>query len=312
MYKSVFLVLIYLKYFKSAGGGILYLYKMVDISDDIVKYIGIVYKDGKSVKQRIIEHLHYDDWCKERKWRVYWIELNSRTDCEFLESHFISYYKTYNYFNTGKCTWGETSLPIDTYFTWNREPVVFSREMFRRRYNAEKSFYKNIFCTDNYIDYLYNKNIVFFNNGYSYALFESLDKRPVYVLYGNFSYDDAESLFVKYGRKYKIMSNRQVSYLINRVDHSNDKYFGYAEFFSEDEQLSIQPELSYNKLYTVKLYNRLFKSTKEYLEKIRFMDEKAQSFVEGLFKDDFSKLKIVVRDSVYSMDIGLESETSVV
>lgn len=84
-----------------------YIYRYIDKSDNIIKYVGIVYGQNRSLTQRIKEHSK-EDWVKESEWEIQYIEENiaSRTDAEYFESHYISLYGTYNYFNKSKAKWG--------------------------------------------------------------------------------------------------------------------------------------------------------------------------------------------------------------
>lgn len=50
--------------------------------------------------------------------RVDYIEVNNRTDAEFLESHFIAYYKTFKYFNIAKKNWGESDVYPKGKYKW--------------------------------------------------------------------------------------------------------------------------------------------------------------------------------------------------
>ena len=75
-----------------------YLYKYIDMNDNITKYVGIVSEKNRELKDRIIEHYKKDVW-SHGYFRVEYIELQSKTDAEYLESHFISVYQTDKYFN---------------------------------------------------------------------------------------------------------------------------------------------------------------------------------------------------------------------
>jgi hypothetical protein len=104
-----------------------YVYRYIDKRDEIIKYVGIVWSDNRTISERCIEHLKNDEWCNE-EYRIEYIErdIHSRTDAEYLESHLISLYQTDKYYNIRKAGWGisnvlprefdwkEYELPLDT------------------------------------------------------------------------------------------------------------------------------------------------------------------------------------------------------
>ena len=92
-----------------------FLYKYTDKNDNIVKYIGIVY--NRSLSKRIKEH-EYDNWFDKGDWKIEYITLQSRTDAEFLEAHFISFYQTYLWYNVCKKSWGTSNLISNTNLHW--------------------------------------------------------------------------------------------------------------------------------------------------------------------------------------------------
>lgn len=94
-------------------------YRYTDKTDNIIKYVGIVWSDRRSLDQRIKEH------SKEKKfqghnWEIEYIDCDgrSRTDTEYLEAHYISLYKTYKYLNSGKSNWGVSKIISDNENTW--------------------------------------------------------------------------------------------------------------------------------------------------------------------------------------------------
>lgn len=80
-----------------------YVYRYTDLSDGIIKYVGIVWSENRTLEQRIKEH-RKDKWYQGTQWKIEFISENiqSRTDAEYLESHFISLFGTDKYFNTKK------------------------------------------------------------------------------------------------------------------------------------------------------------------------------------------------------------------
>ena len=83
-----------------------YIYRYTDRIDGIIKYVGIVHAN-RSLKRRIVEH-YKEDWINDSVWLIEYQEFPnmSRTDLEYLESHLISYYGTYKWYNYSKATWG--------------------------------------------------------------------------------------------------------------------------------------------------------------------------------------------------------------
>ena len=102
-----------------------YVYRYTDLEDLLTKYVGIVYGETRTLQQRLNEHKNNDAWCKNKNWRIEYFYVNTRTDAECLEAHFIALYKTYNYYNTLKKEWGICSfLPIG--IQWNIYSEDFS------------------------------------------------------------------------------------------------------------------------------------------------------------------------------------------
>lgn len=84
-----------------------YVYKYTDKNDGIIKYIGIVYGQSRSLSQRIKQHLN-DYWNKEGDWKIEYFSdgLSSRTECETWESHLIAKHQTFKWYNKAKSNWG--------------------------------------------------------------------------------------------------------------------------------------------------------------------------------------------------------------
>lgn len=87
-------------------------YRYTDLEDGIIKYVGIVWSENRTLKQRVKEHATNDDWCKNKSWLIEFIEenINSRTDAEYFEAHYISLYETDKWFNQKKSGWGKSSF----------------------------------------------------------------------------------------------------------------------------------------------------------------------------------------------------------
>lgn len=89
-----------------------YVYRYTDMSDNIIKYVGIVWSNNRSLRQRIKEHELYDEWCKNKLWKIEFLteDIDTRTDAEYFESHYISLFKTDRYYNIKKANWGVSSF----------------------------------------------------------------------------------------------------------------------------------------------------------------------------------------------------------
>ena len=83
------------------------IYRYVDLEDNIIKYVGIVWSDNRTLKQRVTQHL-LDTWYKNKSWKIEYIEENicTRTDAEYFEAHYISLYRTDKWYNCSKANWG--------------------------------------------------------------------------------------------------------------------------------------------------------------------------------------------------------------
>lgn len=91
--------------------GLAWVYRYTDNTDGVIKYVGIVWSENRSLGQRIYEHQNNDSWCINGDFKIEYIEenINSRTDAEFFESHYISLYRTDRYYNKAKSGWGVSS-----------------------------------------------------------------------------------------------------------------------------------------------------------------------------------------------------------
>lgn len=86
-------------------------YRYTDLNDNIVKYIGIITRENRSLDKRLMEHKVKNAWAYGN-YKIDYFEVQSRTDAEAYEAHLIAYYDTYKYFNKAKANWGlSTYLP---------------------------------------------------------------------------------------------------------------------------------------------------------------------------------------------------------
>lgn len=78
-------------------------YRYIDTSDHIVKYVGIVHSG--TLMGRLYSHSK-EKRCEPRYWNVQYFECDTRAEAEAFEAHLIALYKTYNYYNKCKASWG--------------------------------------------------------------------------------------------------------------------------------------------------------------------------------------------------------------
>lgn len=105
-------------------------YRYIDKSTNIIKYIGIVYGKNRTLRQRVYEHKKHDEWVSDVEWKIEYIynPNGTRTDAEHLEAHLIALYKTYNWYNKAKRDWGISNyLPKE--FNWQ----VYKEKKFKQR-----------------------------------------------------------------------------------------------------------------------------------------------------------------------------------
>lgn len=91
-------------------------YRYVDASTNVVKYVGIVYKS--SLERRIVAHMNNDNWANDACWRVEYFECENRSEAEAFESHLIALYETWRYYNKAKCDWGQNRFLPDIEKSW--------------------------------------------------------------------------------------------------------------------------------------------------------------------------------------------------
>lgn len=101
-----------------------YVYRYTDEADGIIKYVGIIWSDKRSIKRRIIEHSK-DERFKGTTWKIEYInkDVRTRTDAECLEAHYIAKYQTYKYLNSSKSEWG-----ICSFITNEHKWIEFGKE----------------------------------------------------------------------------------------------------------------------------------------------------------------------------------------
>lgn len=91
-------------------------YRYTDLSDGIIKYVGIVKK--ASLESRIMQHSYNDKWCINRLWRVEYFECETQSEVEAFEAHLIALYGTSKYYNKSKANWGINRFLPDVETWW--------------------------------------------------------------------------------------------------------------------------------------------------------------------------------------------------
>lgn len=120
-------------------------YRYVDIRDNFIKYVGIVYGENRTLEQRHKEHIKNEIWCDENFIVQYLdIPVNNRTEAETLESHFISLYGSGKWYNKSKSNWGQSSfLPQFDENNWQELDYVFTSQdienIKRKRINSNQN-----------------------------------------------------------------------------------------------------------------------------------------------------------------------------
>lgn len=97
-----------------------FVYRYIDKEDNIIKYVGIVYGKTRTLKNRIEEHKTQDWWAKGNNFRIEYLKenINTRTDAEYFEAHYISLYNTDKWYNKAKANWGISSFLPDREKEW--------------------------------------------------------------------------------------------------------------------------------------------------------------------------------------------------
>lgn len=116
------------------------IYRYTDKTDGIIKYVGIVWSDNRSLAQRVKEHKK-EPWYKNGDWEIEYSSkhINSRLDAELLEAYYISLYGTKDWYNISKADWGTCSL-FDNIFLEDSDWKVFEdKKIYSKRSNQSKS-----------------------------------------------------------------------------------------------------------------------------------------------------------------------------
>ena len=97
-------------------------YRYIDLNDNNIKYVGIVWSGNRTLKQRVEEHYNNDSWCDRGHWRIEYVlrDVNTRTDAEYLEAHYTNKFRNPNgeWFGKTKLNWGESEIIDDSNDKW--------------------------------------------------------------------------------------------------------------------------------------------------------------------------------------------------
>ena len=256
-----------------------YVYKYTDVEDNIVKYVGIVWSENRTLLQRVKEHQMYDEWCNGKEWEIEYLEIDNKTDCEGLEGHFISLYSTSRWYNKGKVNWGISNIYSMINWDWKKLDYVPENIKIKKR-NSRR-------INNSFLSNLYNKSIYIFNNGICYCFFQTFKKEPVYV-YMALSSED-EEFAIENNIRY---INREQLNSIIRMIEKDKKPFGYGRMLNEIEQIKIEDNLEIKQCFTYKEQERLIGKISEHKVKKNNLD--------------IEYVKSFIRSCVYEMRVDIE------
>lgn len=114
-----------------------YIYRYTDEKDGMIKYVGCIYKPGRTVKQRVDEHKRRDAWAQNSIYKVEFanIDILSRAEAESYETHYINLYGTGKWYNKEKTSWGDNrylkEIPKEAWIEFKdySEDELFEREL---------------------------------------------------------------------------------------------------------------------------------------------------------------------------------------
>lgn len=259
-----------------------YVYKYTDVDDGIVKYVGIVWSENRTLLQRLKEHQLYDWWCNGKQWKVEYLYVNNKTDCEGLESHFIALYNTDKWYNKNKTNWGISNVYSMIEWEWKEFNYIFDNVNIKNRNNRR--------INNNFLSKLYNDSIYIFNNGICYCFFRTFKKEPIYVYMALSS--DEEEFAIKNNIRY--MNSGQLN-SINRLIKEDEKPYGYGTMLNEIGQIKIEGDLYKEQCYTYKEYeNEMNKILRCHIKEIK----------EGDI--DIDNLRLFVKRCIYELNIDVE------
>jgi len=183
-----------------------YVYYYKDTNDDTVKYVGLI-KEDHNFPLRFAQHKN-DSWYAEGNWSIWYLPVETRTDAEALEAHYIALFGTWKYYNKRKADWGECSFAPDSikwaeFDAMRTEPVIdFIRELEIVEANVKRlrtalSKYDSIDIIDLFIE----KKIIHDDR-------EMIETKRLYGAFENYRIQSMRSDPVGRSTFYKIMENK--------------------------------------------------------------------------------------------------------
>ena len=85
-----------------------FVYKYVNHKTKEVEYVGIV-KSDDGLEKRLLQH-ERDEWFCPMTYEIYYTHVETQTDAEALEAHFIALYESHKHHNKAKSKWGLLSF----------------------------------------------------------------------------------------------------------------------------------------------------------------------------------------------------------
>ena len=143
-------------------------YRYVDLHDEKIKYVGIVWSGNRTLEQRVKEHSKQDEWCVNGCWRVEYLqkEVKSRIDAELLEAHYISQFKTNEWYNTSKANWGTSELlQNDAEEVWREYTTIGDIKPSTMTDKIEEGYISVEYYNNALVLYFNDKNEISFNLG---------------------------------------------------------------------------------------------------------------------------------------------------
>jgi hypothetical protein len=249
-----------------------YVYRYIDLEDNIVKYVGIVWGENRTLYQRINEHKLYDDWTINKNFKIEYTKTNikTRTDAEYFEAHYISLYKTDKWFNKSKSGWGVSTFLL----SHNEEEWVeykendFKKEKKRKTNEVKKSKTENRDNKNYYNEYMkklyeYNLQTKDFINEY---ILNGLNKEKIII-----SNNRIKELFNYYLRDIPATLKEMIGYLIEESNVNIHKKSYYIFPIISDIKQSAE-SIEYKNMTKILLTEDLSCEIKEYIISVSYKE----------------------------------------
>ncbi len=122
-----------------------YVYKYVNRQTKDVEYVGIVKKES-NFPNRFLQHKN-DSWYEFGKYDIYFAEVESGTDAEALEGHFIKLYGSDRFHNIKKTKdWGICSFAPEVKWVLYDPSMYYTQEQIGAFSNTARSQLKSLMC----------------------------------------------------------------------------------------------------------------------------------------------------------------------